>query len=83
MEKENLFHLLDEAQDFEEHLMTETLFRISVQNNVVIKMEKVPERRMMEDMQPDAEQNQMEDVQEVSMEGVDVESQQGVSIGKY
>ncbi|XP_067259067.1 uncharacterized protein [Chanodichthys erythropterus] len=76
-EKENLFHLLDEAQDFEEHLMTETLFRISVQNHAVIKMEKVPERRMMEDMQPDAEQNQMEDVQEVSMEGVDVESQQG------
>lgn len=40
MEKEKLCHLLKEAQDLEEHLLT-TKLSFSIQNNVVISMEKV------------------------------------------
>lgn len=72
MQRENLPDLLNEAQDFEEHLMTNMVFRMSLQRDVVICMEKVPESSMVQDIHPE-EQMDGSDAELVAVDSVDVE----------
>ncbi len=72
LQRGNLSELLNEAQDFEEHLITNMVFRMSLQRDVVICMEKV-EITSVQDRQPDAERMEGSDAELVAVDSVDVE----------
>ncbi len=70
VQRGNLSELLNEAQDFEEHLITNMVFRMSLQRDVVICMEKV-EITSVQDRQPDAERMEGSDAELVAVDSVD------------
>ncbi len=72
VQRGNLSELLNEAQDFEEHLITNMVFRMSLQRDVVICMEKV-EITSVQDRQPDAERMEGSDAELVAVDSVHVE----------
>lgn len=71
VQKESLSALLNEAQDLEEHLMTNMAFRMSLQCDVVIAMERVPERSVVQDTHPH-EHIDASDEELVAVDTVDV-----------
>lgn len=73
VERENLSDLLNDAQDFEEHLMMNIVFKMSLQRDVVICMEKVPERSTVQCMHPDTGQMEGSDAELIAVESGDVE----------